>query len=86
MSDTDTESVVSSYSDVEVQKNAPREFSSVVGMDVFRAQRIIEAWGYYCVVREFPAIKKKVNNATERKRVILYLDKDGYVGTTPRVG
>lgn len=82
---SDTESFVSSYSDVEIQKNAPTTFPSVVGMDVFRAQRIIEAWGYYCVVREFPAIKKKVNG-TERKRVILYLDKDGYVGTTPRVG
>lgn len=85
MSDTETNSVLSSYS-VELQKDAPKEFSKVVGMDVVRAMTIIEAYGYYCVVKEFPAIKKKLKSGTDLKRVILYLDKDGYVGTTPRAG
>jgi hypothetical protein len=86
MSDTETDSIISSYSDVQIQRGAPTEFSKVVGMDVFRAKCIIEPYGYYCVIKEFPAIKKKVKTDTHPKRVILYLDKDGYVGTTPRAG
>ena len=86
MSDTESDSIVSSFSDVQIQKGAPTEFPKVVGMDVFRAKCIIEPYGYYCVVKEFPAIKKRQKIDTQPKRMILYLDKDGYVGTTPKAG
>lgn len=86
---SDKSSVVSTYSDHfgrKLQPGAPTSFSSVVGMDLFRAKRIIETWGYYIVVKEFPAIKKKEFFSSDPFRVVLYLDKDGYIGSTPKAG
>lgn len=86
---SDKSSVISTYSDHyghKVKPGAPSSFSGVVGMDTFRAKRIIEAWGYYVIFKDFPAIKKKELLSSDPTRVIVYLDKDGYVGTTPKVG
>lgn len=92
--ETSSEASTLSYEHEKIHPDAPTKFTAVVGMDVDRAKAIIEPWGYYCVCKDYTeykrALRKDKDSATDAykddKRVILFLDKHGYVAVTPTVG
>jgi hypothetical protein len=82
-----------SYSISSSVYTGPTSWPEVVGLDAWRAKRIIR-WGNYLHVLTRP-IKKTIplrDSDTDSftseagNRVILYLDKDGYVARTPVLG
>lgn len=83
---------VSTYSD-HIYYTSER-WPEVVGMDAWRAKRIIR-WGNHLHVLCRPlkrsyqlALDSDTDSFTSEaaSRVILYLDKDGYVAKTPYIG
>lgn len=65
-----------------------KSWPNLVGSDAARAQAIVRSQGnYYIVLDDYKATRKvQEAKAFNPWRVIIYLDKDGYVAITPRVG
>jgi hypothetical protein len=77
----------------------PTEFPELVGMDLVRAKCLVEQWGYYTTSGDFVEYKRNLRKLLRKGetldprlkekdpcRVIFWLDAQGYVATTPRVG
>lgn len=91
------DSTVTSYSAYFRPPKGPEAFPELVGMDLFRAECLVKQWGYYTRTGDYVEYKRKLRklkidaeeidlSEKDAFRVILWLDKHGYVATTPKVG
>jgi hypothetical protein len=76
-------------SDEDTRMPEKTSWPNLVGSDVSRATTIVRSFGnYHIVVEEYKVSKRKQEGPKEHNpwRVIIYVDQDGFVAITPRVG